>query len=62
MKKSPVIRKLVTLSPDTMAEVARRAAGDGIEDQRFGGPVRSESEALKRLIILGLEHKEAGHG
>lgn len=54
---APLIRKLVTLSTVTVAAV-ERLRERGIDDRRFGGPARSESEALKRLIIIGLEHEE----
>lgn len=44
-------RKLVTFSPET----ARR-----IEDYRFGERIGSESEALRRLIDIGLTQVDQG--
>jgi hypothetical protein len=43
------IRKLVTVPSD----VARR-----VDDYRFGRRIGSESEAIRRLISIGLEHTE----
>ena len=44
-------RKLVTFTPET----ARR-----IEDYRFGQRIGSESEALRRLIDIGLKQVDQG--
>jgi hypothetical protein len=44
-------RKLVTLSP----EMARR-----VDDFRFGNRIGSESEALRRLIDMGLAKANQG--
>lgn len=43
-------RKQVTFSPE--------AAGR-IEDYRFGNRIGSESEAIRRLVEIGLDHAEA---
>lgn len=43
-------RKLVTLDPDTV----RR-----LDDFRFGQRISTESEALRRLITIGLDKFEA---
>jgi hypothetical protein len=52
------IRKLVTL-PASTADAVERAQASGVDNRRFGGPPRSASETMKRLIILGLERYEA---
>lgn len=44
-------RKLVTLNPETL----RR-----LDDFRFGQRIASESEALRRLITIGLTEVEEG--
>lgn len=54
-------RKLVTLPISTWRAVESVANRD-LDNERFGGPPRSETEALRRLVILGLERAEASHG
>lgn len=45
--KSDLPRKLVTLT----ADLAER-----VDDYRFGNRIGSESDALRQLISIGLEH------
>lgn len=56
MSKS--VRKLVTLPPETMERIAAYWEA-GADERRFGYAATSESEVLRRLIILGLEWNEA---
>ena len=49
MANSKPSRKLVTLDPDTV----RR-----LDDYQFGSEIGRESEALRQLIEIGLNHVE----
>lgn len=49
MAESKAARKLVTLNPETV----RR-----LDDYRFGQRIGRESEALRQLIEIGLDHAE----
>jgi hypothetical protein len=51
MTEEGVSRKLVSLSHKTI----RR-----LDDYRFGNRIARESEALRQLIEIGLEHVEGG--
>ena len=48
----PNPRKLVTLSPE---------AARSVDDYRFGQRIGTESEALRRLIDMGLKQVNQGH-